>query len=57
MGCRACEQARARALEAARLAASGNLSGAGRSAAESVALVAQKFRDEAARVRERLTRR
>jgi len=57
MSCRACEQARARALEAARLAASGNLSGAGRSAAESVALVAQKFRDEAARVRERLTRR
>lgn len=57
MSCRACEQARAKVYEAARNAAKGNLSAARRNVAESAALVARKFADEASRVRDRLTRR
>lgn len=57
MGCTTCGQARAKALEAARNAARGNLSAARRNAVESAALVAKVFADEASRVRDRLTRR
>lgn len=57
MTCATCGQARAKAYEAARNAARGNLSAARRNAAESATLVAQKFMDEATRVRDRLTRR